>query len=84
MATAVSVAGHDSEDGFWSAEGAWHRRSSLLKQSAQKGDEVLLRLRVPGTHRNTSWWLRKHAAIPPRTCTENAAEDLTGRKKLER
>ena len=67
---AMSVAGQIVKDVFWSAEGWLGINDPVpLRQSAQKGDEVLLHCEWPALALEEELVVcEKHAAIPPRTC----------------
>src|SRR5947209_2440315 len=77
---AVSVAGQIVKDVFWSAEGGLGIDDPvLLKQSAQKGDEVLLECECPAL--TVEYELVVAKSTPQsrhELATENAAEDFDG------
>lgn len=77
---AVSVAGQIVKDVFWSAEGGLGIDDPvLLKQSAQKGDEVLLDCECPAL--TVEYELVVAKSTPQsrhELATENAAEDFDG------
>jgi|SRR5207244_1016904 len=85
---AVSVAGQIVKDVFWSAEGGLGIDDPvLLKQSAQKGDEVLLDCECPALTVEYELVVAKstpQSRPAPNLPRKTRLRTVTGRKKLER